>query len=162
MNSPRIGHASSRDSGQLSRVWPHGNGVGRHAGGSRHVPNIFAPRASEVARPRPQALVLGGPQPGVSIIRAAPHLLGEACLLGDACMPPSLSRGQRITGCCARANTGHAAALPSPAMNSRRRIPDPPADRGGAYRGGGCKGTGYVEACRRFGDRTKGPFAAVH
>jgi hypothetical protein len=33
-----------------------------------------------------------------------------------------------ITGiacCCARAASGHAAALPSPAMNSRRRILDP-------------------------------------
>src|SRR5262249_11043236 len=27
-------------------------------------------------------------------------------------------------GCCARAANGHAAALPSPAMNSRRRISD--------------------------------------
>jgi len=27
-----------------------------------------------------------------------------------------------IAGCCARATTGHAAALPSPTMNSRRRI----------------------------------------
>jgi len=26
-----------------------------------------------------------------------------------------------------------------------------PADRGGAYRGAGCKGTGYIEACRWFG-----------
>ena len=31
-----------------------------------------------------------------------------------------------IAGCCARATTGHAAALPSPAMNSRRRIRDLP------------------------------------
>jgi hypothetical protein len=31
--------------------------------------------------------------------------------------------------CCARATTVHAAALPSPATNSRRRILDPPADR---------------------------------
>jgi hypothetical protein len=27
-----------------------------------------------------------------------------------------------VVGCCARATTGHAAALPSPAMNSRRLI----------------------------------------
>ena len=27
-----------------------------------------------------------------------------------------------IVGCCARATTGHAAALPSPAMNSRRPL----------------------------------------
>jgi hypothetical protein len=31
-----------------------------------------------------------------------------------------------IAACCARATTGHAAALPSPAMNSRRRIRDLP------------------------------------
>ena len=30
-----------------------------------------------------------------------------------------------IAGCCARAASGHAAALPSPAMNSRRRIRSP-------------------------------------
>jgi hypothetical protein len=30
------------------------------------------------------------------------------------------------SGCCARATTGHAVALPSPAMNSRRRIRDLP------------------------------------
>ena len=47
-----------------------------------------------------------------------------------------------LAGCCARATTDHAAALPSPAMNSRRRILISPADRGGAYRGGGSKGTG--------------------
>jgi hypothetical protein len=37
-----------------------------------------------------------------------------------------------------------------------------PAASSAAYPGRGCRGTGYVEACRRFGDRTKGPFAAVH
>jgi hypothetical protein len=48
-------------------------------------------------------------------------------------------------------------------MNSRRRILDPLAlIAAAAYRGAGRKGTVYVEACRRFGDRTKGPFAAVH
>jgi hypothetical protein len=31
-----------------------------------------------------------------------------------------------IAGCCALAATGHAAVLPSPAMNSRRRIRDLP------------------------------------
>ena len=31
-----------------------------------------------------------------------------------------------IAACCARATTGHAAALPSPTMNSRRRIRDLP------------------------------------
>ena len=40
----------------------------------------------------------------------------------------SLNRpGGNVTGiadCCPRATNGHAAALPSPAMNSRRRIPD--------------------------------------
>jgi hypothetical protein len=30
-----------------------------------------------------------------------------------------------IAACCARAATGHAAVLPRPAMNSRRRILDP-------------------------------------
>jgi hypothetical protein len=37
--------------------------------------------------------------------------------------------------------TGKTAALPSPAMNCRRRIRDLPLI-GGAYRGAGCKGTG--------------------
>jgi hypothetical protein len=49
-----------------------------------------------------------------------------------------------ITGtvdCCARATTGHAAALPSPAMNSLRRILDPSPWIRRAYRSDGCKGT---------------------
>ena len=40
-----------------------------------------------------------------------------------------------IAGCCALAASGHAAALPSPAMNSRRRIRDLPRWIRGAYRG---------------------------
>jgi hypothetical protein len=51
--------------------------------------------------------------------------------------------------CCARATAGHAAVLPSPAMNSRRRIRDLPRDRGGAYRGAGCKGTGSQQTRTR-------------
>ena len=39
--------------------------------------------------------------------------------------------------CCARATTGKAAARPSPAMNSRRRIRGLPRWIGGAYRGAG-------------------------
>jgi hypothetical protein len=37
--------------------------------------------------------------------------------------------------CCARAASGHATALPSPAMNSLRRIRDLPPDRGSLSRG---------------------------
>ena len=61
-----------------------------------------------------------------------------------------------------RAASGHAAARPSPAMNSLRRNRDLPRWIRGAYPGQGCRGTGYVGRCRRFGDRTKGPFAAMH
>ena len=46
----------------------------------------------------------------------------------DLGLGPHKSR-KPITGtvdCCARATTGHAAALPIPAMNSRRRILDLP------------------------------------
>ena len=47
--------------------------------------------------------------------------------------------------CCARAATGHAAALPSPAMNSRRRISNA-SDliSRTAYRGPGRMGTGCI------------------
>jgi hypothetical protein len=47
-------------------------------------------------------------------------------------------------------------------MDSRRRIGHPPGDFIVAYPGQICRGTGYVVACRRFDDRTKGPFAALH
>jgi hypothetical protein len=44
-------------------------------------------------------------------------------LLGIVFVPPMSTPIRRIrSGCCALATTGHAAALPSPAMNSRRRI----------------------------------------
>jgi hypothetical protein len=46
-------------------------------------------------------------------------------------------------GCCARAATGHAAALPSPAIKSRRRIRHPLKPQcEAAYRGQGRMGTG--------------------
>src|SRR5271169_4977797 len=38
----------------------------------------------------------------------------------------------------------------------------PPAASSTAYPGRGCMETGYVDGCRWFGDRTKGPLAAVH
>ena len=41
-----------------------------------------------------------------------------------------------------RTTTGQAAALPSPAMDSRRRIRHLPRWIRGDYRGAGCKGTG--------------------
>jgi hypothetical protein len=47
------------------------------------------------------------------------------------------------SGCCARATSGHAAALPIPAMNSRRRIRDLLLI-GGAYRAASCKETGVA------------------
>jgi hypothetical protein len=50
-----------------------------------------------------------------------------------------------ITACCARTTSGNAAALPSPAINSRRRIGDLLRWISEAYRGPGCLGTGYVE-----------------
>ena len=52
--------------------------------------------------------------------------------------------------CCARANTGHATALPSPAMKSRRSIVISRAD-GGAYPGVGRWGTGSTPDTRRLG-----------
>src|SRR6516162_4221020 len=39
-------------------------------------------------------------------------------------LPPCNNPITGIAGCCARATTGHATALPSPAMNSRRRMSD--------------------------------------
>jgi hypothetical protein len=48
-----------------------------------------------------------------------------------------------IDPCCARAASGHAAALPNPAMNSRRRIRHASEPiNASAYRGQGCMGTG--------------------
>ena len=46
--------------------------------------------------------------------------------------------------CCARAAIGNAAALPSPVMNSRRRIRHLLRWIRGAYPGPGCGGTGCV------------------
>jgi hypothetical protein len=43
--------------------------------------------------------------------------------------------------CCAHAASGHAAALPSPAMNSRRRILDTSPWISEPYHSAGCKGT---------------------
>jgi hypothetical protein len=43
---------------------------------------------------------------------------------------------------CARAASGNVTTLPSPAMNSRHLMDDPPRCNG-AYRGKGCKGTGF-------------------
>jgi hypothetical protein len=43
-----------------------------------------------------------------------------------ACFDPLLKNPTAgIAGCCAGAESGHAAALPSAAMNSRRRIASP-------------------------------------
>jgi hypothetical protein len=47
-------------------------------------------------------------------------------------------------GCCARTASGHAAALPSPAMNCRRRIGHASSRYGAAYRGQGRMGTGCI------------------
>jgi len=49
------------------------------------------------------------------------------------------------SACCARATSDHAAALPSPAMSSRRRIRHPlKLLCGAAYRGQGGMGTGCI------------------
>jgi len=69
--------------------------------------------------------------------------------IGPPSVHPSRAPIRRIRSGCTLASTGHAAALPSPALNSRRRIVIPPADRGGAYRGAGCKGTGRRPRGRR-------------
>jgi hypothetical protein len=58
-----------------------------------------------------------------------------------------------IATCWARSNTGHAAALPSPAMNCRRR----PSRFHGAYRGAGCKGTGLPAGCCAFAGAVVAP-----
>jgi hypothetical protein len=53
-------------------------------------------------------------------------------------------------GCCARAASGHAvAALPKPAINSRRRILDLSPWIRKSYRSDGCKGT-MVRPSRMF------------
>ena len=44
-----------------------------------------------------------------------------------------------IAGCCALAATGHAAALPRPAMNARRRILDPSRWISEPYHNDGCR-----------------------
>ena len=52
--------------------------------------------------------------------------------------------------CCVRAITGHAAALPSPAMNSRRRIGHASHALSIAYRSWGCMSGLEAEVCRSF------------
>jgi hypothetical protein len=54
---------------------------------------------------------------------------------------PGMSTPMRRTRspCCARATTGHAAALPSPAMNCRRRIRDPSRWISEPYHNDGCR-----------------------
>ena len=50
------------------------------------------------------------------------------------------------SACCARATTGHAAELPSLAMNSRRRIGHPPGRSIGSLSRPGMKGNGLLPA----------------
>jgi hypothetical protein len=69
--------------------------------------------------------------------------LGIMTMIIVFCSAPKISMAHlrppiHLLGCLrrwARAVSGHAAALPSPAMNSRRRIRDLPRSIGGAYRG---------------------------
>ena len=60
-------------------------------------------------------------------------------------------------GCCARAAIGHTAALPSPAINSLRRIRDPPSRFNGSLSRSRMQGNGYVTG---LVIEPKGPFAA--
>jgi hypothetical protein len=46
-------------------------------------------------------------------------------------------------------------------MNSRRRIGHPSNRFSGSLSRRRMQGNGYIEACRWFDDRTKGPFAAA-
>jgi hypothetical protein len=58
-----------------------------------------------------------------------------------------------IVGCCARAASGHATALLSPAINSLRRICHPMKLLcGAAYRGLGCIGTGQYRRSPLFAE----------
>jgi hypothetical protein len=63
-----------------------------------------------------------------------------------------------IAGCCARTTTGHATAVPSLAMNSRRRIDHASCRFVGSLSRPRVQGNGLR---RRFADQTKGPFAAT-
>jgi len=61
-----------------------------------------------------------------------------------------------ITGtaaCCARAANGHAAALPSPAMNCRRRIRHLPSRYGGSLSCACLKGNGVADLALRLSER---------
>jgi hypothetical protein len=58
----------------------------------------------------------------------------------------------RTRTCCARATTGHAAALPSPAMNSRHRIDHPPGRFIGSLSRTRMHWNGHVKDCRWFRD----------
>ena len=62
--------------------------------------------------------------------------------IGPPSVHPSRAPIRRIRSGCTLASTGHAAALPSPALNSRRRIVIPPADRGGSLSRGRLQGDG--------------------
>jgi hypothetical protein len=83
-----------------------------------------------------------------------PHVLAldEACFVETLTERIGTARKRRptvanpitgIAGCCARATTGHAAALPSPAINSRRRIGYPPSRFIGSLSWPGMQGNGY-------------------
>jgi hypothetical protein len=70
--------------------------------------------------------------------------------------PPMSTPTRRTRSvCCAHATTGHAAALPSPAMNFRRRVRHPSRWTRGAYPDAGCEGTGLCGSQRGALDRVR-------
>ena len=76
-----------------------------------------------------------------SVRRRPPDVLLR-CFVQKSVITPTR---RTLSGCCARAASGQAAALPSPAMNSRRRIRDLLSLLCvAAYRGQGRVGTGCI------------------
>jgi hypothetical protein len=102
------------------------------------------------------------------VLRPHSTLVGSALgTPGFEWTAPAPAMRRTRSPCCARAASGHPAAQ-SPAMNSRRRIRDPPGrssaslSRPRMQRNRLLRHGDFVDACRWFCHRTSGGFAAVH
>ena len=130
-NGPRLSlqFLHNRRNGRVHHIWIRRHDF-RHRGpdtvdAPAHDPAIFDPKVAPSVQPRSRKLRA----------RAATRACPSGSL--SARLPSTLTRRSR-SPCCAGAASGQAAAVPSPAMNSRRRrkMPIcPPVAQGGRYRG---------------------------
>ncbi len=110
---------------------------------ARSPTNSFAKVRIRSTSPAVQRMSIRMLMPSVQPNSASPRTNAESCAFpaGSFSSNATSTPIRRMrSGCCAGATTGHTAALPKPAMNSRRRILAL-SRSSGAYRADGCKGT---------------------